>query len=146
MLGWWQQQTAVLLVALLVRGVAVVAAVVVLKLLVVGVWYVAARRPPFEQAVVGVVGDSALEPIAVQSMVVDMGFVGLLVVAALMLMLQLLRVAQLLMLLDFFSCGPTLLPQLLLLLLPPWPPVALRKHASEGVREPEWRRILCAPR
>ena len=101
----------ILLGVLVVRGVAVVAAVVVLKLLVAGVWYVAARRPPFERAVVGVVGGSALEPIVVQSMVVDMGFVGLLVVAALMRMLQL-------MLLDLFSCSPTLLPRLLILLLP----------------------------
>ena len=44
-----------LLVVLVVRGVAVVAAVVVLNLLVAGVWYVAARCPPFERAVVGVV-------------------------------------------------------------------------------------------
>ena len=53
------------MVALLVRGVAVVAAVVVLKLLVAGVWYVAARRPPFERAVVGI-GVSALDPSMVQ--------------------------------------------------------------------------------
>ena len=67
LLGWcWQQTAVVLLVALLVRCVAMVAAVVVLKLLVAGVWYVAAIRPPFERAVVGVVGGLALEPIATQ--------------------------------------------------------------------------------